>query len=74
VLAANCWPGDTWYQCCPVFVGVVTSTTIATSYSVVDTAIAKALVLGVHALAREGFLLLAVALLGLLFLVRSAAA
>jgi hypothetical protein len=41
---------------------------------VVDVVVAKALVLGVHALASEGFLLLVVALLGLLFLIQSTAA
>jgi hypothetical protein len=62
-----------------MFAGVVASTTVAASSGavevvVVDVAVAEALVLGVHALAGKGFLLLAVALLGLLFLVPSTAA
>jgi hypothetical protein len=52
----------------------IASTTIAVNSSateavLVDIAIVKALALGVHALASEGFLLLTVALLELLFLV-----
>jgi hypothetical protein len=76
-LAVNCQPGGTCYQCCLVFASVVASTTVVASSGVVealvvDVDVVEALVLGVHALASEGFLLLVVALIGLLFLVRSA--
>jgi hypothetical protein len=77
-LATDCQPGGTCCRCCPMFAGVVASTTAmvssgAVEAAVVDVAVAKALALKVHALVGEGFLLLAAALLGLPFLVRSAA-
>jgi hypothetical protein len=77
-LAVRCQPGGTCYRCCHVLDGVVASTTIVSRSGaeavVVGVAVAKALALGVHALASEGFLVLTVALLGLLFLVQSDAA
>jgi hypothetical protein len=73
-LAVSCKPGGTFYRCCSMLASPIASTTIAVNSSateavLVDIAIATALALGVHALTSEGFLLLTVALLELLFLV-----
>jgi hypothetical protein len=58
---------------CVVASKIVAMSSGAAEATVVDVAVAEALVLGVHALVGEGFLLLAAALLRL-FLVRSVAA
>jgi hypothetical protein len=68
-LAVSCHPEGTCYRCCPVL-----ASTIVVAHSGAEAvAMAKSLALRVHALAGEDFLLLAIALLGLLFLVQSAA-
>jgi hypothetical protein len=51
---------------------VLASTIVVAHSGAEAVAMAKSLALGVHALADEDFLLLATALLGLLFLVQSA--
>jgi hypothetical protein len=73
VLAISCQPEGTYYRCCPVFTSTAALAHSGAVVVVVDVAIAKALILGVHALASEGFLLLVVALIGLLFLIQSTA-
>jgi hypothetical protein len=68
-LAVSYQPRGTCYQCCLVFVTTTIAAHSGAEVVVVDVAVAEALALGVHALAGEGFPLLVVALLGLLFLV-----
>jgi hypothetical protein len=70
-LAVSCQPRGTCYRCCLVFVSTTVVALSGAEVVVVDAAAAEALALRVHALAGEGFLLLAAALLGLLFLVQS---
>jgi hypothetical protein len=57
-----------------VFVSTTVVALSGVEVVVVDAAAVEALALRVHALAGEGFLLLAAALLGLLFLVQSTTA
>jgi hypothetical protein len=73
-LAISCQLGGTCYRCCPVLASTNMVACSGAEAVVVDITVAKALELGVHALAGEGFLLLIAALLGLLFLVQSTAA
>jgi hypothetical protein len=73
-LAINCLPGGTW---CRSYAMSVSTIVVACSIGeaiAVDVVATDALALRVHALASEDFLLLATALLGLLFLTRNAAA
>jgi hypothetical protein len=73
-LAVSCQPGGTCYRCCLVFASTTAVARSSAESVVVDVGVLEALALGVHALAGEGFLLLAVALFGLLFLVQYATA
>jgi hypothetical protein len=73
-LAVSYEPKGTCYQSCPLLASTTTVVRSSVEVVVVDVAVAKALALGVHALADKGFILIVVALLGLLFLVHSTAA
>jgi hypothetical protein len=72
-LAVSCQPRGTCYRCCLVLASTTTVAHSGVEAVVVHVAVVEVLVVGVHALAGEGFLLLIAALLGLLFLVQSAA-
>jgi hypothetical protein len=67
-LAVNCQLGGTCYRWCSLFVSTVVAHFVGEVVAV-DIVVAEALVLKVHAPAGKGFLLLAAALPGLLFLV-----
>jgi hypothetical protein len=73
-LAVSCQPGGTCYRCYPVLSSTTVVACSGAEAVVVGVTAAKALALGVHALAGEGFLLLAIALLGLLFLIQTVVA
>jgi hypothetical protein len=73
-LAVSYQPKGTCYQSCPLLASTTIVVRSGVEAVVVDVAVAKALALGVHALADEGFILIAVALHGLLSLVHSTVA
>jgi hypothetical protein len=61
----------TCYRCYPVLSSTTVVACSGAEAVVVGVAAVKAIALGVHALADEGFLLLATTLLGLLFLIQT---
>jgi hypothetical protein len=73
-LAVSCLPGGTWCRCYPVSISTIALAHFVGEAVAVSVVAAKALELRVHTLAGGGFQLLATALLGLLLLVRFAAA
>jgi hypothetical protein len=73
-LAVSCLPRGTCCRHYHVFVSTTATVLSSAEAAVVVAAVANALELRVPALAGEGALLLVVALLGLLFLIQSAAA
>jgi hypothetical protein len=71
-LTVSCLPRGTCCRCYPMFVSTTAVVLSGAEAAMVVATIVEAFSLTVHALAGEGFLLLAIALLGLLFLVQSA--
>jgi hypothetical protein len=74
VLTVGCLPRGTCYRHCPVLASTTTVALIGVEANEVVAPTAEALALRVLALAGEGLLLLAAALLGLTFIVQSVAA
>jgi hypothetical protein len=74
VLTVGCLPRGTCYRHCPVLTSTTTVALVGVEANEVVAPTAEALALRVLALAGEGLLLLAAALLGLTFIVQSVAA
>jgi hypothetical protein len=73
-LIVSCLPRGTCCRHYPMFVSTIAALLLGEEVVVIVAAVVEALALRVHAFAGEGLLLLAAALLGLLFLVQSVAA